>query len=507
MTVTLGDRPISIHQVLSVARGEGVEIHPEALQRCTATWEALMDIANRGHPKVYGLNTGVGINKDQEVTKDSYCRYNMNMLQVHCVGLPPYGNLEEARAVMVIKLNHLLMGYTGITPRFITLLKDMINLGVHPAIPLRGSVGEADIACLSHLGLVMTGQGLVIQDGRPVPSGPELERMGLEAVQPGPKDGLGLVTSNALGEALGALILDRIGRIVDTADLVYAMTLEAFHGNPSPLDPRAMDLYPSPGAQRSAQTVRSLLAGSYIWDDPKSLQDPLSLRCSAMVHGTVRDLIRRCIKVLTAHINAPDDNPLAFPDGTVVPSALFEPLPWVVHFEGLKVALGHLAQTVARRTLRLGSDRFTGLPRFLNNDPCNCHAFGVIQKTVSYLLAEVRHLCNPCSMDVESLSEDQEDRGCNTPMVMDQLGRIAQRLEALLAIEAIHAAQGMDLRGARYGVGSSAALERLRREVAFLDVDRDLSCDILSAQALIAGGGLLKASRDALGEVVAYRDL
>ncbi|MCX7828960.1 MAG: aromatic amino acid ammonia-lyase, partial [Thermanaerothrix sp.] len=435
MTVTVGDGPIGVDQVAAAAFGDSVEVSHEALRRCRAVWEALMEIADRGAPKVYGLNTGVGINKDQSVGRECYGVYNLNMLRVHCVGLPPYASLEEARGIMLIKLHHLAMGYTGINPGYMELLKEMLNRGIHPAIPMRGSVGEADITSLSHLGLVMAGEGFVIKGGEIRPAGEALREAGLEPLKPGPKDGLGLVTSNALGEALGCLRLHRLREILDVADLAYAMTMEGLHGNMSPLDERALRLHPSAGVRESAAKAREFLKGSYIERGGKSLQDPLSIRCSPMVHGAVRDAAQGAEAALASHMNCPDDNPLAFEDGTVIPCALFEPLGWVLEFEKLKLALCHLSQAVARRTFRLGSDRFTGLQRFLNPCPAMCHAFGVIQKTMSYLHGENQHLSAPCSFLVEPLSEDQEDRGCNSPMVMEHINRMMDNLEAMLAIE------------------------------------------------------------------------
>ncbi|WP_245522794.1 HAL/PAL/TAL family ammonia-lyase [Thermanaerovibrio velox] len=497
--MTLGEGPIGVEQVVAAAFGEPVSVSGEALARCRAVWKALMDIADRGNPKVYGLNTGVGINKDQTVTRESYGVYNLNMLKVHCVGLSPYASAEEARGTMFLKLHHLAMGYTGITPGYVELLREMLNRGIYPAIPLRGSVGEADITSLSHLGLVMAGEGFVMDTQGLRPAGEALREAGLQPIKPGPKDGLGLVTSNALGEALGCLALHRAKSLMDLADLSYAMTLEGFHGNLSPLDERALALHPSKGVKVTASNARRFLTGSYLEGGAKSLQDPLSIRCSPMVHGAVRDALNAAEEALTGYINTPDDNPLAFEDGTVIPCALFEPLGWVLEFEKLKAALCHLSQTVARRTLRLGSDRFTGLPRFLNPCTSMCHAFGVIQKTVSYLQAENRHLSNPCSFDVESLSEDQEDRGCNTPMVMDHLKRMLDNLEVMLAIEILHGAQAMDMRGASYGRGTSRALGKLRERVPFMDEDRDLSLDVARAVEAVRSGELIEAARSPWG--------
>ena len=169
-------------------------------------------------------------------------------------------------------------------------------------------------------------------------------------------------------------------------------------------------------------------------------------------------------------------------------------------FETLGVAAGHLSQTSVRRTLRLGSPRFTGLPRFLNPREGICHAFGVIQKTFTTLDAEIHHLAHPLSWDTTPLSEDQEDRGCNTPYVMLNLGRILDNLAYILGMEFLHAAQAVDLRRPpRLGRGTEAAHRRFRESVPFLDTDRELSRDIREARRLVASRELLAAAREALG--------
>ena len=493
---------LTVADLVSVAReGRRVEIAPEALERVRASSAFLHRIAEAGTPKVYGLNTGVGINKDQTVTAEHYIKYNQNMLRVHCVGVPPYATEEQTRAILVTKLHSLLGGRVGMKPDLVLLYRDFLNEGIHPLIPLRGSVGEADITSLSHLGMALLGEGEAVYRGRTVPVAEALGKAGLTPGTLGPRDGLALVSSNALGAALGALVLEEFRALVDTADLAYALTLEGFRGNVSPLDPASFRVRPYPGGIASMEHARALLEGSYLWETPAELQDPLSLRCSVHVHGAVRDALDHAEALLSIQLNGCDENPVVlFEEERLVPCGNFEPLNWVLPFETLGVAAGHLSQTSVRRTLRLGSPRFTGLPRFLNPREGICHAFGVIQKTFTTLDAEIHHLAQPLSWDTTPLSEDQEDRGCNTPYVMLNLGRILDNLAYILGMEFLHAAQAVDLRRPpRLGRGTEAAHRRFRESVPFLDTDRELSRDIREAHRLVVSRELLTAAREALG--------
>ena len=409
---------LTVADLVSVAReGRRVEIAPEALERVRAASAFLHRIAEAGTPKVYGLNTGVGINKDQAVTAEHYIEYNQNMLRVHCVGVPPYATEAQTRAVMTAKLHSLLGGHVGMKPDLVLLYRDFLNEGIHPLIPLRGSVGEADITSLS------------------------------------------------------------------------------------PLDPATFRVRPYRGGIASMEHARQLLEGSYLWEVQAELQDPLSLRCSVHVHGAVRDALDHAEALLSVQLNGCDENPVVLvEEWRLVPCGNFEPLNWVLPFETLGVAAGHLSQTSVRRTLRLGSPRFTGLPRFLNPREGICHAFGVIQKTFTTLDAEIHHLAHPLSWDTTPLSEDQEDRGCNTPYVMLNLGRILDNLAYILGMEFLHAAQAVDLRRPpRLGRGTEAAHRRFRESVPFLDTDRELSRDIREARRLVASRELLAAAREALG--------
>lgn len=501
--LVLDGRDLTVAKVIDVARrGRKVAIAPEAMESVERSWALLQEVALTGSQKVYGMNTGVGANKDREISPRYYGEYNRNMLLAHCDGIEPFASEEQVRAVLVVRLNSLLTGRTGMAPDLVRLHSDFLNEGIHPCLPLRGSVGEADITNMSFIGLAMIGEGDVSFRGRRVAAAEAMRERGLDPVTLGPKDGLSLVSSNALGAGLAVLLVDALERLIDTADLAYALTMEGFKGNVSPLDPAPYRFRPYDGPLRSLNFVRALLEGSYLWlpDVTEALQDPLSIRCSCQVHGAIRDALGYARKQIEIHINSSDDNPcIVHEEARIVPCANFEPLGWVLAFEMMGIALSHLSKTAVHRTLRMASPRFTGLARFLTPTDGKVHAFGTIQKLFCSLDSEVRHLSNPVSADYSSLSEDMEDRGNNTPYVMLKTERIVEAVEVILAVEMIHAAQAVDLRRAtRLGRGTAAALAALREEVPFLDRDRNLSLDVTAATRLVREGTLLQRAREAL---------
>lgn len=501
--LVLNGSGLTVGDVVDVARrGRPVAIAPEAFERVERASALLSAAASGGSQKIYGMNTGVGANKDREISPRYYAEYNRNMLLAHCDGIEPFATEEQVRAVLLVRLNTLLLGRTGMNPELVRLHEAFLNAAIHPRLPLRGSVGEGDITNLSFIGLAMIGEGEVTYRGKTVEAARALAEEGLASAALGPKDGLSLVSSNALGAGLAALLIDEMEALVDTADLAYALTLEGFKGNVSPLDESVCLCRPYEGQRQSSAFARALLEGSYLWlpDVNDALQDPLSIRCACQVHGAFRDALAYARDLLERHINASDDNPcILFEEDRIVPSANFEPLNWVLAFEMLGIGLSHLSRTAAQRTLRLGSPRFTGLARFLTPADGKVHAFGTIQKLFCSLDSEIRHLANPVSADFSSLSEDMEDRGNNTPYVMAKTERILDALWRILAIEMIHAAQAVDLRKAtRLGRGTAAAKEALREAIPFLDRDRNLSLDVSRAYTLARDRVLLNQAKEAL---------
>jgi len=481
----LTGRGLTIEMVRAVARqGRDVVLAEEAQARLLEARKVVFELAAENIP-IYGFNRGVGINKDKVISDDRFEAYNRSLLLSHCGGVGPEADEEEVRAVMLARLNGLLLGFTGSQPELAERYAAFLNQRIHPVLPLKGSVGAADIASLSHIGIAFIGEGEVHVDGVRQSAAEALAVAGLQPLRLGPKDGLALVSSNALSAGLGALALYDTFKLLDLADVVFGLSLEALRGQVSPLDEAVHQARPYPGQLQSLAQVRAALEHSGLWEKeqpgvPDSLQDPLSFRDACHIHGAARDAGSYARSQLELHLNSTDDNPcVLIEERRVLSCANYDPISWTLGFEMLGQALHHVSRSSCYRTIKLGTPAFTGLTRFLTPDEDRSIGYSTLQKTASSLDAEIRHLSNPASADYMSLSGDMEDHATNAPQVVAKTRDIIDRLLYVLAIEAINAAQAIDLRGGvRLGNGTGALYKKVRSVVLFLAEDRNVSRDV-----------------------------
>lgn len=490
--IILDGHNLSIHELERIATREcRVELSEEALQRVQEAHVLIHELAAQGIP-IYGLNRGVGKNKDREITAEMYEAFNRNLIYSHSAAVGPYASEKQVRAILAARLNTLLLGCTGVQPAIVQMYRDLLNAGIHPMIPLRGSVGAGDISVLSHVGLTMIGEGDVLYRGQQVPAKDALKDNGLLPLQLGPKDALAIVSSNALSSGTGALTLADAKRLLDTADAVFTLSLEALQGCITPFDQELFTVRPLEGAAKSAANVRELLEGGALlqMDQKDKIQDPLSFRSACHIHGAARDALSYVEKLMQVQLNSSDDNPcVLIEERRVVPSSNFDVTTWTLAFEMLGIALSHVSKISCYRSLKLGTSRFTALGRFLSPSEGTI-AFSTLQKTFTSLDAEIRLLSNPVSADYFSLAGDMEDHGNNTPLVVRKTADIIDNLYYILGMEAMQAAQAIDLRGSQstLGQGSAAVYAQIREVIAPLTEDRPLSPDIAAVYEWIRKG-------------------
>ncbi|WP_051236479.1 HAL/PAL/TAL family ammonia-lyase [Paenibacillus pinihumi] len=500
----LDGKQLTIQDAYEVAYlGRPVQISEEAMKRVEAARQLVFELADEDIP-VYGFNRGVGWNKDKVVGAEFFGQFNRNLILSHSSGVAPYAIEAEVRAVMLARLNTLLLGCTGSQPEIPRRYAEFLNAGLHPVLPLRGSVGAADITTATHIGLAFIGEGEIETAGQRLAASVALSEAGLDPLVLGPKDGLALICTNALSAGTGALALHECKELLELADIVFALSLEAIRGNVSPLDEAVHRVRPFPGQLQSLSHIRSLLEGSDLWDNynPESLQDPLSFRDACQIHGAAYDALRYTKDQLEIQLNSSDDNPcLILEERRIVSCANYDPVSWTLGFEMLGSALHHISKSACYRTIKLGTPSFTGLTRFLTADESRSIGYCTVQKTITALDTEIRHLINPASSDYFSLAGDIEDHAANSPFVVAKTREIIDRLLIVLGIEALHAAQAIDLRGGvRLGKGTQAAYQAVRAAVPFLAEDRNLSADIEQAYRVIKSGELLSRVREALDQ-------
>ncbi len=500
MKILLDGSNLTIEETHRIATGQiEVEIAESAIEKLIKSRELVFRLADQDVP-IYGFTVGVGWNKDKKVFGKYFEEYNRNLIYAHCVAVGPLLAEEKVRAVMLARLNTLLSARTGIQLDIVEMYRQFLNRRIHPVVPERGSVGEGDISNLPHIGLAMIGEGDVFYKGNRVPALQALEAEGLKPVVLGPKDGLSIVSSNALSAGTGALVLEKAQHLLDMANAVFALSLEGFDGNVTPFRREPNEARQMKSQIRCAAAIRKLLDGSYLGTKgiTKSLQDPLSYRCAAAINGTVMDALDYVTPLLTIQLNSTDDNPCVIVEAEEIISCCnFEITNWVLGFEMLGQAVAHLARSACHRTIKLSNPTFTNLPRFLSPNEGSVQAYQTIQKPFTSLDAEIRHLMNPVSTDYFSVAGEMEDHATNAPYVVEKTAKIIDNAFYILGIEAMHAAQAVDLRqGIKIGAGSQKLYDALRSRIPFLDKDRPLSPDIQAAYEVLTDRDLLKSLRE-----------
>ncbi|BBI35334.1 HAL/PAL/TAL family ammonia-lyase [Cohnella abietis] len=499
--VELDGHSLTLAQIEQIAKhGAEVLLNPAAEAIVAEAHKVLCELAAGGRP-IYGLNRGVGVNKDRPIDADYFEAYNRNLILSHSSGIEPWASDEQVRAIMVVRLNTLLIGCAGVQPSVVRMYVDFLNHRIHPALPLRGSIGAADISLLSHIGLAMIGEGIVSYGGQSMDANEALAQAGLTKLRLGAREGLAIVSSNALSAGLGAIVLQECRKLLETADVVYALSLEAIHGCRSPLDEGVYKARPFKGAAESAKTVRRYLEGGQQGDctiRADRIQDPLSFRSACQVHGAARDALAYAESLLLIQLNSSDDNPcLLVDDRRIVPNSNFDVTTWTLAFEMLGLALSHVSKISCSRSIKLGNPDITGLTRFLTPDPDKTIGLGTLQKTFTSIDAEIRHLAIPVSPDSYSISGDMEDHSSHAPFVVRKTGEILDRLYFILGMEAMNAAQAIDLRNeTQLGQGTLTAYKGIRSKVSFLSVDRPLTGDIAMMAELLRNGALFSKDEE-----------
>ena len=396
---------------------------------------------------IYGLTTGFGEFANVFIPKDKTAHLQENLIVSHAAGMGTLLPAEIVRAMMVLRVNALAKGLSGIRESTLDLLIGMINAGLTPDIPSQGSVGSSgDLAPLSHLALAMIGRGRIA--GRP--SADVLAEHGLQPVTLAAKEGLALINGTQMMTAFGALSIARLRAIVDLADVAGALSLDALRGTDNAFDPRLHAARPHPGQTHVAKRLRSLLAGSHIRESHRQnderVQDAYSLRCMPQVHGATRDAMEYVTTVVEREMNSATDNPLVFADDDVaIEGGNFHGQPIAITLDFLGIAAAELANISERRTERMVNSALGGLPRFLTPNGGLNSGMMIAQYTAAALVSENKVLAHPASVDSIPTSANQEDHNSMGSIAARHLWDIVDNVERVLAIELLCGAQGVDL--------------------------------------------------------------
>jgi len=462
----------------------------EAAARVDAS-RAVIDRAVREKRVVYGVTTGFGKFADVVIPFDRLEELQRNLVESHAAGVGDPLPSRTVRGLMLLRANCLAKGFSGIRRETVELLLKMLHIGIHPIVPAQGSVGASgDLAPLAHLARALMAEGDVEFRGETISASEAFQKTGLVPEVFQAKEGLALINGTQMTTSVGALALHRLLKLLRGADLLAAMTVDALKGTDMAFDPRVHATRPHPGQGASASNLWKLLQGSGIRESHRacgSVQDAYALRCTPQVHGTGRDAAEHARRVVEIEMNAATDNPMVFPDGTLISGGNFHAAPVALVFDMLAASVADLASISERRIERLVNPTLSpDLPPFLVREGGLNSGFMMLHVTAAALVSECKANSFPASVDSIPTSAGKEDHVSMGPIAARKFARNVANFENVLAVELLASAQGIDFRRPlRASALVEEAHDRLRRRVPFWEKDRFAAPDIAAARLVL----------------------
>jgi len=497
--ILLDGTSLTLHSLAAIALdGAPVGLAPSAISRVQAA-RAVVDRHADLPEAVYGINTGFGALAEVRIPHDQLAALQLNLLRSHAAGVGDPLTVAETRAVMVLRANVLAKGCSGIRLATLEALLALLNAGVTPHVPSRGSVGASgDRAPLAHLALVLVGEGAALSPGSPLPGADALARAGLSPVTLVSKEGLALINGTQASTGVLALAALSPARLARAADIAAALTIDALRGSARPFDARIHAARPVPGQAASAQNLRALLAHSAInasHANCTKVQDAYALRCAPQVHGSAREAIGFAHRLAEIEANSATDNPMVFAeDDEIVSGGNFHGAPIALAADTLAIGLAQLATISERRTDRMMTPHESGLPAFLTRDSGLNSGFMMAHVTAAALTAELKTLCHPAAVDTIPTSAGREDHVSMSMGAALKAARVLELATQVIAIEIMAAAQAIDLLSPLTTSPALAAVHAaIRAQVPMLTDDRTPAPDITSITSLMHSGALERA--------------
>lgn len=498
-TITLRPGKVTLAEWRAIWRGAPLTLSADAGPRIAASAAAVQRILAKGDP-VYGINTGFGKLASVRIADDDLARLQSNIVLSHAAGVGAPMPAAIVRLMMALKLASLAQGASGIRPETAALLEAMLAKNMTPVIPAQGSVGASgDLAPLAHMAAAMIGTGMIVTEGKAVPAQLALAEAGLEPLTLGPKEGLALLNGTQFSTAYALAGLFEAEDLLQTALVTGALSTEAAKGSDAPFDARIHALRGHRGQIDCGDALRHLMAGSAIRAshrvDDSRVQDPYCLRCQPQVMGAALDILRQAAATLAIEANGVSDNPLIFTDpDEALSGGNFHAEPVAFAADMIALAICEIGSLAERRIAMLVDPALSGLPAFLTPKPGLNSGFMIPQVTAAALVSENKGRAYPASVDSIPTSANQEDHVSMAAHGARRLMEMTANARAILAIEALAAAQGCDFHAP---LVSSAALERaraiIRAAVPKLDDDRYFHPDMAAAIALVEAGALTGA--------------
>lgn len=497
---------LTLEEIALVAREHAaVELTEEAIKKIVTSRQIVEKAINEGRV-IYGINTGFGKFEDISISDDQLEELQRNLILSDAVGIGSPFPTDVTRAIMLLRVNALAKGFSGIRLETVQGLVDMINKGVHPLIREKGSVGSSgDLCPLAHMVLPLIGDGEAEYKGEVLSGRDAMDKAGIPVIVLQAKEGLALINGTCAMMGVASLAVYDAVILSKTADIVASLTIESLEGITNPFDSRVHAVRPHKGQINVAENLLKIMDGSKLTTSQGQLrnQDAYTLRCTPQIHGASRMALDYVRQVIETEVNSATDNPLIFPDnGDVISGGNFHGQPVAIAMDTLGICMAEYANVSERRIERLVNPALSGMPGFLTPvEGLNC-GFMVAQYAAAAVVSENKVLAHPASVDSIPTSANQEDHVSMGTIASRKAAVIIDHVKSVLGIELICAAQAVDFKDKeKLGLGTRAAYDTLRNEVTFMESDRAIYIDMDKAKKLVGGGEVLRNVESAVNKL------
>ena len=495
--IIINGNDLTLQDVVNVARNYyQVEISGDAEKRINKSREIVDNIVAENRV-IYGITTGFGKFSDVSISGEDCKTLQRNLIISHACGFGNRLDSDIVRAIILLRANALSKGYSGIRLSTVKTLIEMLNKGVHPCIPEKGSLGASgDLAPLSHMVLPMIGEGEAEYKGEILNGREAMEAAGIPIIELVAKEGLALINGTQVMTAIGALALWDGINLVKSADIAAALTVEALRGVKDAFDLRTHSIRPHEGQLTTAKNILALVEGSSLitCQGEVRVQDAYTLRCIPQIHGASKDALNYVMHKMEIEINAVTDNPIVTEEGDVISGGNFHGQPMALAFDFLGIAMSEIANVSERRLERLINYQLNDLPAFLVKHGGLNSGFMITQYAAASSVSENKILAHPASVDSIPSSANQEDHVSMGAIAARKARDIIKNGERVLATEILAACQAIDFRkDFVLGTGSAMVYDKIREKVNFIENDVVMYKEIDKVTELVQSGELVVA--------------
>jgi len=504
MSIKLDGQSLTIEQVISVARNyEKAELSDKS-KTAVIKCREYVDKKLEAEIVIYGLTTGFGKFADTVIPAEDAADLQRNLIISHACGMGNPLPIEATRAAMLLRCNALSRGNSGIRFKTLQTLLDMLNKNVHPIVPEKGSLGASgDLAPLSHIVLVMLGEGEAEYNGEVLSGKEAMNRAGIETIELAAKEGLALINGTQIMTGIGCLVLHDAINLSKTADIISAMTAEAQLGIKKAYDHKIHELRNQSGQQKTARNLLKILSDSKLAADTQQdkVQDAYTIRCIPQIHGATKDALEYAYGILSREINAVTDNPLIFPDDDeVISGGNFHGQPVAIPMDLVGIAIAELANVSERRIERLVNPQLSGLPAFLTKHGGVCSGFMIAQYSAASMVSENKVYAHPASVDSIPSSANQEDHVSMGTIAARKARMILDNAQKVLGIELFAASQAITFRDEqKLSSATSAVYKMLREEIPPIDHDIVMYEPMAKCDLMVKDGRVLEYAEAVCG--------